>query len=242
VIPSLGPEARALLDRAREGMTPDAAAVRRVRGKIGASAAGAGGLGLAVKLGMLLVGAVFVAGVGFSMRSSREAAVAPRVELADREARPATVARETEVAREAEPPAQPAAAALVDPATPTAAHRARATDADSHATAARGTDDAAASATRAPAVAPTATLAREVELIDLAMASLRRGDAKIALAAVQRHATETGGRGQLAEDAAAIEIEALCKLHDPSTAAKLDAFDARWPDSAQRSRLKSTCP
>ena len=85
-------------------------------------------------------------------------------------------------------------------------------------------------------------LAREVELLDTAMAALRGGDAAAALLAVQRHAAETAGRGQLAEDAAAIEIEALCRLHDPTTSAKLEAFDARFPRSAQRSRLTSVCP
>jgi hypothetical protein len=94
----------------------------------------------------------------------------------------------------------------------------------------------------ARATRPTIDLAREVELLDLAMAALRRGDPTTALRAVQRHAAETAGRGQLAEDAAAIEIEALCHLHDPATNSKLEAFDARFPRSAQRSRLDNKCP
>jgi hypothetical protein len=96
----------------------------------------------------------------------------------------------------------------------------------------------------APEVGPVRAvgLAREVELVDLAMAALRRGDPGGALRAVQRHTAETLGHGQLAEDAAAIEIEALCHLHDPSTNAKLEAFDARFPSSAQRSRLNNQCP
>jgi len=81
-----------------------------------------------------------------------------------------------------------------------------------------------------------------VELVDLAMAALRRGDTTAALAAIRKHRSETLGAGQLAEDAAAIEIEALCRRHDPSVVAKLDAFDARFPRSAQRSRLSTTCP
>jgi hypothetical protein len=93
----------------------------------------------------------------------------------------------------------------------------------------------------APRRAPVADLAREVELVDLAMAALNRGEPRVALSAVQRHAAETGGRGQLAEDAAAIEIEALCQLHDPATAIKRAAFDARFPRSAQRSRLEDRC-
>jgi hypothetical protein len=74
------------------------------------------------------------------------------------------------------------------------------------------------------------------------MAALRGGQPSAALAAVRLHATETAGAGQLAEDAAAIEIEALCRMHDASVATRLAAFDARWPQSAQRSRLTTRCP
>ena len=74
------------------------------------------------------------------------------------------------------------------------------------------------------------------------MAALRRGQPSAALAAVRVHAAETAGGGQLAEDAAAIEIEALCRMHDAAVTAKLAAFDARWPQSAQRSRLTTRCP
>jgi type IV secretory pathway VirB10-like protein len=92
------------------------------------------------------------------------------------------------------------------------------------------------------AAPPAIGLAREVELIDRAMAALRGGDPAEALRTVRRHAAETAGHGQLAEDAAAIEIEALCQLHDPSTNRQLEVFDARFPRSAQRSRLTSQCP
>jgi hypothetical protein len=74
------------------------------------------------------------------------------------------------------------------------------------------------------------------------MAALKRGDAHAALASVRLHREETRNHGQLAEDADAIEIEALCRLHDRRVFAKLEAFDARWPESAQRSRLTTTCP
>jgi hypothetical protein len=85
-------------------------------------------------------------------------------------------------------------------------------------------------------------LAREVEIVDAAMAALRNGDATAALASVRLHRAETNNQGQLAEDAAAIEVEALCRLHDRRVVAKLEAFDARWPESAQRSRLTNHCP
>jgi hypothetical protein len=73
------------------------------------------------------------------------------------------------------------------------------------------------------------------------MAALRRGDPDAALRVVQEYAAEAAGGGQLNEDAAAIEIEALCKLGDPAARARRAAFDARFPRSAQRSRLEATC-
>ncbi|MBA3391610.1 MAG: hypothetical protein H0T89_03150, partial [Deltaproteobacteria bacterium] len=49
----LGPAARALLDAAREGLTPPPAALQRVRGKLDASVAASAASGIAAKLGML---------------------------------------------------------------------------------------------------------------------------------------------------------------------------------------------
>jgi hypothetical protein len=86
-----------------------------------------------------------------------------------------------------------------------------------------------------------ADLAREVALVDQAMAGLRRGDTTAALDAIHRYDAETAGGGQLAEDAAAIAVEALCQQGDGSASAKLDAFDRRWPHSAQRARLSTAC-
>jgi hypothetical protein len=74
------------------------------------------------------------------------------------------------------------------------------------------------------------------------MDALQRGDFSAALAAVREHAVETARHGQLAEDAAAIEIEALCRRGDRALArAKRVAFDRRWPRSAQRARLATAC-
>ena len=92
----------------------------------------------------------------------------------------------------------------------------------------------------APAAAPDISLAREVELIDRAMSALRAGHADEALSAIALYHRDTADRGQLLEDASAIDIEASCTLHlDVST--KLAAFDATWPSSAQRSRLTNAC-
>jgi hypothetical protein len=85
------------------------------------------------------------------------------------------------------------------------------------------------------------SLAREVELITFAMNAMERRDAPTALRVIRAFERETAGHGQMAEDAAAIEIEALCLEHDRAASAKLDAFDQKWPSSAQRSRLTSKC-
>lgn len=84
-------------------------------------------------------------------------------------------------------------------------------------------------------------LAREVELVDRAMAALRRGDTRAALLGVRAYTAEAGQRGQLAEDAAAIEVEALCTSHDAAARSRHTAFEARWPTSAQRVRLGRAC-
>ncbi len=203
----LGSAARALLDAARPALGPDAAAIARVRAKVGAAGAGAG-TALAIKLGMFGVVAALAVGAGLYSSGDR-AAETPAIELPSARS-------------EASPPVVRSAAAVAEPApiemAPQSAQRAR------------------------PVVhAEEIDLAREVELIDRAMAALRSGDAAGALASIRTHGRETHGAGQLAEDAAAIEIEALCRLHDSSTAAKLDSFDANFPRSAQRSRLTTVC-
>lgn len=205
----LGSAARSLLDAAREGLGPDAAAVSRVRAKVGASVGAGAATAIAVKLG--IVGVVAALAIGAGLYSARDhAAETPAIELPSARS-------------ETSPPVVRPTVAVTEPAqiemAPQSAQRAR------------------------PAVQVEGIdLAREVALIDLAMAELKAGDAAGALAMVHTHARETRGAGQLAEDAAAIEIEALCRLHDPAVAEKLDGFDARFPRSAQRSRLTTVCP
>jgi hypothetical protein len=272
----LGPEARALLDAAREGLGPDAAAIQRMRAKIdasiasgaagaGAAGAGAGAGGLAVKLGAVAVVAALAVGAVIAIVAGRrgEEASEPRLELPaarveapvrgpSREvAAPAAPAREGDAEPEiemaplirdepAKPAQSPRAASAGEPPQPGRRIGQASTPAPASAPA------PAAPTPTAPAPAPAAPrradLAREVVLVDQAMAALRRGEPAAALAAVRVHAAETAGAGQLAEDAAAIEIEALCRLHDPDAGARLAAFDARWPQSAQRSRLTARCP
>jgi hypothetical protein len=211
--PQLGSAARALLDAARDGLAPDAAAAARVKAKATAAAAtGAAGAGVAIKL--FLMGVVAVVAVGGAVYVSRSRS-------------PETPSIALPAGGSESPPPQvrgsaPTATVAADPAP---------------------IEMAPQSAAR-PHVAVAATgadLAREVELIDMAMAALKRGDANAALDAIHTHARETRGAGQLAEDAAAIEVEALCRLHDPTTAEKLETFDAHFPRSAQRSRLGTVC-
>lgn len=253
MIDGLGPQARALLDAAREGLSPDAAAVQRVRAQISVATGGAvAGTALGVKLGVVVLVGAIAAGVGFlAIRGSgpaappREPAVVPAPRPPPAPAPHGIAAPEVRAsgpddelitieAPAAPPPARPVRPVLRGERGVTG-HRAP----PASAPAAQGAEPA-----RPPSTGSRVAidLAREVELVDRAMLALRRGDARAALEAVRRHTVETGGRGQLAEDAAAIEIEALCRLRDPTTRARLDAFDARFPRSAQRSRLTASCP
>ncbi len=235
----LSPAARALLDAARDGMGPDAAARARMKARVVSTAGATATTALAFKLGLFAVVATLAAGAAmYGNRSHAEAP--PRIELTatrDSTAPVAQIRADSTTRTALAPGTLPDAPIEMAPdhvmaAKPTAAHAAS-----------RSRTNAPDGTTRAPAVPqPRADLAREVELLDLAMAALRRGDTTSALAAIHSHASETRGAGQLAEDAAAIEIEVLCRRHDPSVVAKLEAFDARFPRSAQRSRLSATCP
>lgn len=252
----LGPEARALLEAARGGLAPDAATIKRMRGKVEAAAgvggsAGALGGALAAKLGIVgVIAALAVSAALVTRREQAPARVEPRSMVLEPAAPVASAAEAGEIEM-APVAARPAPGARIG-ASPGAATASRA----KVATSSRPVSPAPAIAapttgagTRRPpavaasaAVATPADLAREVELIDRAMDALRRGEPREALAAVRAHARETGGRGQLAEDGAAIEIEALCRLGDPAVGRKLEAFDARFPSSAQRARLTTRCP
>jgi len=258
MIEELGPEARALLDAARDGLSPDAEAVRRVRAKVHLAAGGqAVGSAIVAKLGVIALVVAVAAGVGVYATRRATPALAPAVELASppeaprqaamhEPAAPARAPSDDELITIDPPGPRAGGPAIASGPAPAVAPRAalpasRAAETTARSSVAGGDEPGAGAGP--PGGAPRGIdLAREVELVDAAMAALRAGDASGALRAVQRHATETAGRGQLAEDAAAIEIEALCHLHDPTTNAKLEAFDARYPRSAQRSRLDNQCP
>lgn len=125
----------------------------------------------------------------------------------------------------------PVAPALVEPA---------AVETPVHVIAASTESPAPPAPHRVAAPVVEVSLAREVELVDRAMSALRAGQPQDALASIALYHRETGDRGQLLEDASAIDIEASCTLH-LDVSAKLAAFDATWPSSAQRSRLTSAC-
>lgn len=278
----LGPEARALLDAARAGLSPDPAAVQRVHARIHAATAGAAaGTALGVKLGLLgLVATVVIGGGAYVARGPASPTPAPALDLAlaspaeqpqraaAREAAladedlitietPATISDHSGEPRDPHTPiagridslpptaARAPAAGHVDSPSSTAVRAPIAGRGDSHRpTAATASSPVAGSRPQAtlPAAGRTGIeLGREVELIDAAMVALRRGDAAGALRAMQEYAAEAGEAGQLGQDAAAIEIEALCKLRDPAASGKLAAFDARFQHSAQRARLAAAC-
>jgi hypothetical protein len=226
----LSPTARALVDAARDGLAPDPAAVRRMRANIatavggGALAATGAKLALGAKLaivaavaGALVGGYVLVRGSHESVATDTPQLSAPVEAIAVPPASPHLEAAPAvdDDAIEIEPtvPRVPKTHVATPPATPTPT-----SDVPVH---------AATTATAADPHAPIADLAREVALVDQAMAALRDGDPNGALGAIHRYDIETRGKGQLAEDAAAT--------------AKLAAFDARWPHSGQRARVRATC-
>lgn len=222
---TMSPTARALLDAARDGLAPDASALRRVRGKIdSAVVGGAAGTAVAAKLTIVSMIALVVAGA--LVLRDREDATAPALTFG------ASVQVEAHEQRVYEAPPPPSVEHLEHIEMP--AQRASRV--------AKLPPPVVVEVPPVIAEPANIDLAREVELVDAAMASLRGGDATAALASVRLHRAETNNRGQLAEDAAAIEIEALCRLRDRRVVAKLEAFDARWPESAQRSRLTTHCP
>lgn len=208
----LSPAARELLEAARAQMAPDPEAIARMRAGIAVTVGKTAAVGAGTGLALKL-GLVSVV-AALAIGSAVFATRTPS-DVAPRVEFPAERSAPT-AALVTQPIEAAPAAAPVAPA-PTVAPRPRAT------------------------MPARADLAREVELVDQAMEALRGGKYAEAIAAVRVHAVETRGQGQLAEDAAAIEIEAACRLHDPDVAAKLAAFDERFPTSAQRSQLSSTC-
>jgi hypothetical protein len=97
-------------------------------------------------------------------------------------------------------------------------------------------------ATAAPAEPPAQDpLTRELALVRGAAAALRSGNAITALDEldIYDHAFPTG---QLAEEATALRVRALCATDPAAAAAARYRFVARWPQSAQRDAVERACP
>lgn len=216
----MGPMSRKLVDAARAGLDPSADAKARVRARIamavgGATAAPAPAR-LISKLAILgTVATVVVGGVAWVATRPAAPAIAPVIEVSEREhVVAAPVSSSSSVHEDPAPPKQ---RARVEPPA------------------------AAAPVAVASAPAPAAiTLAREVALIDRAMAAAKANDTEAALATLATYEQEAAGHGQLAEDAAALTIDVKCRAHQPVTELLLD-FDQRYPTSAQRARLEQRC-
>lgn len=210
----LSPSTRALLDVARGG-GPDAAAIARMRSKIDVAVAGAPAVATATAKGSLIAGKLGLVALAVIVATGALLLGSRSRSSIETVAGPAL--DPISISRRGAREAAPAAAPEIEIEMP-ATHRVP------------------------PVVRPKAIeLAREVELVDNALTALRSGEARAALAALRVYSAEAGTRGQLAEDAAAIEVEALCTLHDPSAAARRSAFEARWPTSAQHAKLARAC-
>ena len=238
----LSPRARSLLDAARDGLGPDDAAVSRMRARILAGAGGGIGVAAATKASALGTGAkialatiavaILGGGAWWIVRDpdTTRTATQSATETRNRAPQPST---ETENRNRAP-----------QPSTATATATATATETETETETETDTDTAPARTTapRRPARTATApSLADEVALVDSAMAALRNADPVSALAAADDHVARFAGRGQLAEEAAAIRVEALCRLGDARWSAAFDDFDLRFPRSAQRPRLSAAC-
>jgi hypothetical protein len=241
---ALGPTSRNLVAAARRGMNPSGDVAARVRAKV-ALAVGAGatvatstpraasvapkaaaiGAGKAVAItaivGALVTAAWFMQRAPASDRAidSAPAIVVPMASDGDApiEVHVSTSAQADRVV--AKPTTHPAHVVTAAPSSP-------------------AVDTPSVPTAETSAAGPT--LAREVRLIDTAMSSLRANDPANALATLVVYERETGGHGQLAEDAAALEIEARCHSNTPFTD-QLRAFDDRWPRSVQRERIVMAC-
>jgi hypothetical protein len=243
VIDQLGPESRALVDAARDGLGPDDVAVRRMRGRIATTVAGGAAIGglaagahsasaaatstvaagsIAAKLAVVaVVAAGAVAGTHAVITHRATAPKAPVAVVAH----VATVAPQVAVAP---PPVAVVEPIVIDtPPPPPAPPRAHVRT------------QVAAVAT-VPSIAPP-SLARETELLDAALAAVTHDRFADAIAAIGRYRDVTAGHGQLAEDADAIEVEALCRLDDARSGAAFVAFTSHWPHAHEVARLTAVC-
>jgi hypothetical protein len=236
-------DARTLLDLGRDRLGPDAETVARLRGRIETAAAVAGGAtiagSLASKLGLTGVKLALLATV---TTVSTVAAVEVVQHARHREAPTALIVPGPTVAKRTVAPRQNIVVQPIVDEPGTFQQPAPIVDQPAPRPKQIANKPAPQIAVDQPAPAPKrATLARETELVDLATRAMRDSDLAALHATIELYESETGGAGQLAEDIAAIEIEALCRANDPSATTRLAAFDARWPRAGQRHRLTAAC-
>ncbi len=246
MIERLGPESRALVDAARDVLAPDDVAVRRMRGRIAtavASGAAVGGLAagahsasaaatstvaagsVAAKIAVV---AVVAAGAAVGTGAVITHRATPRAPIVHVAPAPIVAARPLQVAAPPPPPAAVVEPIVVDsPPPPAPPPRVR-------------VRTQVAAVAPVPSVAPP-SLARETELLDAALDAIAHSRFADAIAAIGRYRDATAGRGQLAEDADAIEIEALCRLDDARSGAAFTAFTSRWPHAHDIARLSAVC-
>ncbi len=260
---TLGPTSRHLVAAARRGLDPSPDVAARVRAKV-ALAVGAGvaaspvveaaaphtaaiaphaaAIGAAKVAAVVALAGALIAGTWFVAARHGPGTPAPAITMpaTTREAAPTLVVRSS-----IEAPPRPSV--IGEPSVESQAlSQARADHVAAPPAHPRTTPRATASVIASepePEIdldAAPASLAREVELVDRATAALHGGDAAHALAILGIYQRETSGHGQLAEDAAALEIEARCHTHEPIRRL-FEAFDQHWPHSVQRARLTMAC-
>jgi hypothetical protein len=228
---SLGPTSRNLVAAARHGLDPSPDVAARVRAKVALAVGGATSVAstsagrasvLSGKLVALIAAGALVVTTWLVVHSASPPAVPPAISTPS-----LTTSDEPQVephftsSVHAEPaPLAPIVAKVVPPPPPVI--------------------ETPVAPVVAPAPVTPATLAREVALLDAAMASLHENDPADTLATLAIYDRETLGHGQLAEDASALEIEARCRTNEP-VADKLATFDQRWPHSVQRARITERC-
>ena len=238
---ALGPTSRNLLASARRGLDPSADVAARVRAKV-AHAVGAGtiattttssgavGLGAGKLAAIVMVVGALAGGFWFSRaRSAPPPVVAPAVPALALDTDTPLAIRSASGEAIIAPSAPPAIAAAANLAPAPAVKPAM---------------------VAAPTIPPQATevatptagirLAREVQLVDGAIDALRESDLPGALEILTVYEREAAGRGQLAEDAAALTIEARCRSHQPISA-QLASFDQHFPHSVQRAHITASC-
>ncbi|WP_437319695.1 hypothetical protein [Sorangium sp. So ce385] len=206
--------------------------------KVAGVASGGGilsALGIGALAGVLTLGVVQWTGVTAPARRSQEAPAAPAApEHPPAEAPAALAPPPASGAAEAEP--QRAAEERADEGPPLSGPAAPGPAAPGRAAPAKAAP--AATSPRAPE-RNASTLASELALLDTARRALRSGDPAAALAQLDRHAREFAD-AQLADEAAAIRVEALASKGDRAGArAAARRFLEAHPGSPHADRVES---